>query len=147
MSLKVRQLTLAAAYAEFNTRLATIDAMVERLREDCAGGAVDVRRFWAYIDTVNKWLPELTAILQLPGMPAYITANGGSSTPGADYQAVRNALFNLRDAIVTMLPKDANGFELSITTQPDGSRVYREFPQVTTAPLLALCDAASSLLV
>lgn len=147
MALKVRNTGLEAKYREWNAKLSAIDDQVEALRNDMAAGPIDVRRFWDYIDTVNKWIPALNTLGATTGFAAYVTAQGGSSTPAADWAATRTALTNLRDAIGTLIPVANGGFEQVLTHQADHSRTYRVFTTLETNPLLALCDAVTNSLI
>lgn len=143
MALKVRNTGLELKYREWNAKLAAIDEQVERLRDDMATGPVDVRRFWDYIDTVNKWIPALNAAGAVPGFAAYVQTQGGSATP-ADWLTARAAMLALRDAMGALIPVANGGLEQVITHQADHSRTYREFNTLETNPLLALCDAVTN---
>lgn len=148
MALKVRNTGLELAYREWNARLSAIDNMADALHTDMAAGPVDVRRFWDYIDTVNKWVPAITAALSISGFPAYVAAQGGSTTPVADWATARTAILALRDAMGALIPVANGGFEQVITHQAaDHSRTYRVFTTLETNPLLALCDAVTASLV
>ncbi len=147
MALNIRNLSLEAAYQEFNNKLTIMDNMAADFRADCASSAVPITRFWALIDTINKFLADLAIIVAKPGFAAYVTSQGGSTTPVADYNATRNAMIALRNGINDLIPVDGSGFELVLTKQADGSRAPRTFPTVTTAPLLPLCDALTDSLI
>ncbi len=84
MALNIRNLSLEAAYQEFNNKLTIMDNMAADFRADCASSAVSITRFWAVIDTINKFLADLAIIVAKPGFAAYVTSQGGSTTPVAD---------------------------------------------------------------
>lgn len=147
MTLRVRDIGLELRFQEWNKKLTAIDTMVEDFRNDCAAGAINTLRLWAVIDTLNKWVPALNAVIATAGMPAYIIAQGGGATPVADWVTTRTALLALRDAIGGIIPVAGGGLEQVITHQVDHSRVYRDFPTIETSPLLALCDAVTASLV
>ena len=147
MALKIHNTGLELRYREWNNKLSAIDDQITNLREDMAVGPVDVRRFWAVIDTFNKWIPDLNVAIAITGMPAYIAAQGGSTTPVADWVTARTAMLALRDAIGTLIPVAGGGLEQVITHQLDHGRTYREFNTLETNPLLALCDAVTAALI
>lgn len=59
----------------------------------------------------------------------------------AEFNAIKGAITNAKNALIGMFPKDGNGFILYQTIQPDGSLQLRTFTAAQLAGAVAQIDA------
>lgn len=79
---------------------------------------------------------------QTPGLPEYARAqvNDPNYDIVAEYQAMRSAIVALRDAVVSLFPKDASGWLLYQQLAADGTITVRTFTSAQTAVLIPHLD-------
>lgn len=122
-------------------RIATHDYVTRRRAECAAGCSADL--VLSIAQHCAQVLTILDAAAATPGLKAYAAAQYGDAVYDMvqEYQALRAALVDLRDGIVTLFPQDANGWLLYQKLQADGSLQTRSFTPAQLSGLLTRLDA------
>ena len=87
-------------------------------------------------------IPMLDGWTATPGIAAYAQAqeNDPAYDVAAEYTTMRNAMVSARDQLISMFPKDANGFLLYQTLNANGTVSARTFTAAQLAPIVTLLN-------
>lgn len=142
MANKERGLTASEAFERIRRqRIATFDYVTRRRAECAAGCSADL------VLSIAQHCKDVLAVFDtaaaVPGLAAYARAQYGDAAYDmvAEYQTLRTALVSLRDGIVTLFPKDANGWLLYQQLGADGGLTTRQFTAAQLTTLLVRLDA------
>lgn len=85
----------------------------------------------------------LDALASTPGLATYAKAqvNDSNYDIAAEYTAMRTAMVNARDNLISGFPKDGNGFLLYQTLSAQGQIQFRTFTAAQMASAVTLIDA------
>lgn len=126
--------TQAAATKQYLTKQVAI--MLQPTTDSFEPLAV-IQHFGSAIDLLNGWAAT-------PGLGQY--AKDQEANPAYDVIAEFNAMIaaftSVRDTLIGMFPKDANGFLLYQTLNPNGTISRRTFTAAQLAPAVAQINSA-----
>lgn len=97
----------------------------------------------AVIRHLSDVIPRLDALAVTPGLPQYAKDQHSNQSYDvvAQYNAMKTLMVSVRDTLITMFPKDANGFLLYQTLNASGVLVTRTFAAAQVAPAVVAIDA------
>ena len=96
----------------------------------------------AVIQHLSTVIPSLTTLAATPGLAAYAKTqlNDTNYDIVAESNAMRTGMVNTMANLITMFPKDGNGFLLYQTIDAAGVITTRTFTAAQVAPAVALID-------
>lgn len=97
----------------------------------------------AVIQHLGQVAGLMTTWAATPGLAAYAQAqvNDPAYDVVAEFTTMKNAINSARDTLITMFPKDGNGFILYQTINADGSVAVRTFTAAQLSGAVAQMDS------
>ncbi len=148
MALKSTTNTQHEGFLKWRDRLRSLHSSATKFRA-AINSPMSIDTLLFALDQLERFRISLDQVVMTPRLQAYLREQFGepSFDLSAEYTAMRNALNNLRNTMIGIIPIDGSGFILGWTLDTvSGSRTPREFTPTELNPLIAPTDTLIGLL-
>ena len=142
MTFRATNQVTADAYASIKRQAAATRQYCQQQATAMQAATTSADVPFAVIQHFAVVIPMFDGWAATPGIASYAQAqeNDPAYDVAAEYTAMRSAMVSARDQLISMFPKDANGFLLYQTMNAGGVVSARTFTAAQLAPVVTLLN-------
>ena len=143
MAFKATQLSASQAFKNLQTQAGATKQYLQTQRALMVAPTCNSGIPVAVIQHLGQVDGLMTTWAATPGLAAYARAQYDDPLYDvvAEFTVMKTAITSAKDTLIAMFPKDANGFILYQTIQPNGSISFRTFTAAQLAGAVAQTDS------